>query len=87
MNRKILTCLLVASFLIGSSSISMAAPIFDKKFKNCAALNVIYPGGVSKSAEVVNQGGETKFVPKVNAKVYKENRSKDRDGDGIACER
>ena len=58
-----------------------------KKFSNCTALNKTYPGGVAKSATVVNKGGKTKVKPSVNAKIYKENKSKDRDGDGIACER
>jgi hypothetical protein len=57
-----------------------------KKFSNCAALNVVHPGGVAKSAKAFNKGGTSKKKPTVNAKVYHENASKDRDKDGIACE-
>ena len=63
------------------------AIMLDKKFANCAALNTVYPGGVAKSSKVVNSGGETKQIPTVNRKIYKQNSSKDRDRDGIACER
>lgn len=60
--------------------------VLDKKFSNCAALNKVYPGGVAKSKNWVNKGGKIKNKPAVNAKVYAENKSKDRDKDGIACE-
>lgn len=56
------------------------------KYSNCAALNKVYSGGVAKSAKWKNKGGEIKNKPTVNAKVYSENSSKDRDKDGIACE-
>lgn len=60
--------------------------IVEKKFSNCAALNKVYPGGVAKSAKWKNKGGDIKNKPVVNAKVYNENSSRDRDKDGIACE-
>lgn len=70
-----------------ASPAQAAQEIQTKKFSNCAALNKVYPGGVSKSSSVVNKGGKTKLTPVVNAKVYGENKGKDRDGDGIACEK
>ena len=75
--------------IIFSSSVSPAQAtqaMYQKKFSNCAALNKVYPGGVAKSASWVNKGGEIKNKPVVNAKVYNENSSRDRDKDGIACE-
>ena len=57
------------------------------KFANCTELNSVYPGGVAKNAKVTNKGGETKSIPVVKPSVYKKNASKDRDKDGIACER
>jgi hypothetical protein len=41
---------------------------------------------VAKSAKSANKGGKIKKIPTVNAKVYGENSTKDRDKDGIACE-
>lgn len=72
---------------VGVSGASARVPILDKKFANCAALNKVYPGGVAKASSSVNKGGATKLTPVVNAKVYKENAGKDRDNDGIACEK
>lgn len=56
-------------------------------YSNCAAMNRVYPGGVSLTKNAVNRGGKIKYRPAFNAAVYKANKSKDRDGDGIACER
>lgn len=79
---------LVAVLLSGSGIVgaNASSPIVEKKFSNCAALNKVYPGGVAKSAKWKNKGGEIKNKPVVNAKVYNENASRDRDKDGIACE-
>jgi hypothetical protein len=75
--------------LLSSTSVNaLAAPnVLDKKFANCSALNKVYPGGVAKSRNVKNKGGKTNYSPTVNAKVYSENSGKDRDKDGIACEK
>lgn len=79
---------LVVVLLSGSGIVGAnASPnIVEKKFSNCAALNKVYPGGVAKSAKWKNKGGDIKNKPVVNAKVYNENASRDRDKDGIACE-
>jgi hypothetical protein len=85
--KKVLVLPIVLVFAL-SAGVAQAAPlVVEKKFDNCAALNKVYPGGVSKSAKSANKGGKTKQVPTVNLKVYNENKTKDRDGDGIACER
>ena len=85
---KKMTIALVVVLLSGSGIVGAnASPsIVEKKFSNCAALNKVYPGGVAKSAKWKNKGGEIKNKPVVNAKVYNENSSRDRDKDGIACE-
>jgi hypothetical protein len=70
----------------GMMAANASSPIVEKKFSNCADLNKVYPGGVAKSAKWKNKGGEIKNKPVVNAKVYNENSSRDRDKDGIACE-
>jgi hypothetical protein len=57
------------------------------KYKNCAALQKVYKGGVAISSKSVNKGGKIKLSPTVNAKVYNLNKSLDRDKDGLACER
>jgi len=85
----------LAIFLSGCLALGLwaAAPAYgslnvvNKKFANCSALNKVYPGGVAKNKSVQNKGGATKFTPSVRPKIYKANSSKDRDKDGIACER
>lgn len=57
-----------------------------KTFKNCTALNKVYPGGVALPG-AVNAGGMTKLAPKFNKKLYDANKKSDRDKDGIACEK
>jgi hypothetical protein len=73
---------------IGTQSTSSGATLPSaKKYSNCTALNKDYPGGVANSAKAKNKGGKTKLKPKVSAALYKANSTKDRDGDGIACEK
>ena len=85
---RILGIVLIGCLLGVSGGVANAAPqVLDKKFSNCTELNKVYPGGVAKSKSAKNIGGKTKNKPAVNAKVYAENKSKDRDKDGIACEK
>lgn len=58
-----------------------------KRFKNCTEMNKVYKGGVAKSKTTKNKGGKTRYTPYVNKDLYDANQSKDRDKDGIACER
>lgn len=58
-----------------------------KNYKNCTELNKVYKGGVAKNSSTKNEGGKTKYKPHVSASLYEANKSKDRDKDGIACEK
>ncbi len=86
---KVVSTVFLATFL----AFALVAPsngspsLTSKKFSNCAALNAFYPGGVAKNSKVTNMGGATNYLPVVKPKIYKANASKDRDKDGIACER
>ena len=55
-------------------------------YKNCSALNSIYPGGVALPG-AVNKGGTTRYAPKISKSLYRANQKSDRDKDGIACEK
>lgn len=79
--------LLTVFFTFSSTSALGASFVLERKFSNCAALNKVYPGGVAKNSKVTNRGGATNYSPVVKPKIYKANSSKDRDKDGIACER
>lgn len=80
----------VATIVIAMIGIAPAASATQPaaKFANCTALQKIYPGGVAKSkaaaAAAIKDGMR---APKVSAALYSENSSKDRDKDGVACER
>lgn len=74
----------VLTFLIVFTGGSIAEA---KTFKNCAALLKVYPTGVAQSKSYVNKGSGPIAKPRVSASIYKANRSKDTDRDGIICER
>jgi hypothetical protein len=82
MKRLIITIVLVALNSIAVPSFATS----PKVFKNCSALNKVYPGGVALRG-AINQGGTTKITPKYDNALYKANRKSDRDKDGIACEK
>ena len=86
---KAASTLLVSAILaFGVATPSQALPTpMDKKFANCTALNEVYPGGVAKNSAATNKGGATNYTPILKPKIYKANASKDRDKDGLACER
>jgi hypothetical protein len=55
-------------------------------YKNCTELNKRYKGGVARKG-AKNRGEKTKFKPFVSDALYNANKSKDRDKDGVACEK
>ncbi|MFF2754299.1 excalibur calcium-binding domain-containing protein [Psychrobacillus sp. NPDC058041] len=86
--KRILTIIITTSLVLGISTVSpTTTDAAAKVFKNCTELNKVYPGGVAKDAKVTNKGGKTKYKPTVSLELYNANASKDRDKDGIACER
>lgn len=78
-----LAFLLLFGLSIPASSVDAKA----KTYRNCKELNKAYKGGVAKSKSVKNKGGKTYYRPYVSASLYRANATKDRDKDGIACER
>jgi hypothetical protein len=55
-------------------------------YRNCTELNKVYKGGVARPG-AKNKGGKTRYTPFFNQALYDANKSRDRDKDGIACER
>ncbi len=56
-------------------------------FANCADMNAVYPHGVGRSGAVDHTSGTPVTNFYVNTALYNANTARDRDGDGIACER
>jgi len=70
-----------ASAALGSSAAT------SKTFKNCTALNKVYPHGVGRVGARDKTSGEPVTNFKRSNKLYRENKKSDRDKDGIACEK
>ena len=95
MRRTLAALTLVVGLVVAPAAAAEAQVHTAKSFANCTALNKTYPGGVAKNAKVRNTktvGGKkvaakSSYKPKVSASLYAANKSKDRDKDGIACER
>ena len=75
---------LVCAMMIFTGTSAQA--VTYKTYKNCAAVNKVYAHGIAKKGYSKTASGLT-AAPFVNTKLYNLNKSKDRDGDGVACER
>ena len=86
MKRLILALLVVVVSSAVTTSPASAAPK-PVKYKDCAALNKVYPSGVAQSqaATLVAVAGAS-ARPAVNSRVYNLNKKLDRDKDLVACE-
>ena len=71
---------------IGDALASKPKP---KEYKNCKALNKVYKHGVGKKGAKDKVKGSSKPVTNftVDTKTYDKNKARDRDKDGIACEK
>lgn len=94
----ILTCgLVVSASAIGpgasarsaESPRSLGSVAAVRVFANCTALNKVYRHGVGRKGARDHVSGTTRPVTNftVNTAVYNANKSRDRDKDGIACEK
>ncbi|MGX8177684.1 excalibur calcium-binding domain-containing protein [Exiguobacterium artemiae] len=83
--------------LIGVTSTEGHAATKAKAFKNCTEMQKTYKGGVANKKGLKNRTGydkngkpiykKTQYTAYVSLATYNLNKSKDRDKDGIACER
>ena len=82
-------CLLVSVLALAVAVPSAAAG--PRKFKNCAALNEVYPHGVGKATAHDHSSDDPVTDFKRSTALYKKivgyRKSLDRDKDGIACEK
>ena len=94
MRVRWLASVALALALLGSASPAvMAAPGMSVSaavsYRNCTALNKVYPHGVGKPGARDRVSGSSKPVTtfKRSLALYNANKSRDRDGDGVACEK
>lgn len=67
--------------------ISPATANAAQTYSNCASLNADYPHGVGKTGASDSTSGTPVTSFTVNDDVYNANTKRDRDNDGIACEK
>lgn len=90
--RRLLPILLVAAVGGGSvPAVAVSASVrVPPAWKNCAAVNRVYPHGVGKVGAHDKTSGTPVTTFRRSNKLYalamSFNRGLDRDGDGIACE-
>ena len=58
-----------------------------KTFRNCTALNRVYPHGVGRVGATDRTSGTPVRTFKRSNLLYRQNAKSDRDKDGIACEK
>jgi hypothetical protein len=71
----------------GGASAASASTPKPKSYPNCTALNAVYHHGVARKGAHDKTSGRPVTNFTVNANVYKLNTARDRDKDGIACEK
>lgn len=60
--KKTVSLLLLVGLFAALTPMTKAA-----SFKNCTAVNKVYPGGVSKAVSATNKGGKAKKAPPFDA--------------------
>jgi hypothetical protein len=83
---KMISKAVVSVVLTVLLSFGAMLPSEAKAFKNCTELRKTYKYGLALSTKSKNKGGAAIYAPKVSAALYKANKGKDADKDGIACE-
>jgi hypothetical protein len=77
-----------AALVAASVTLALApTAAFAKVFPNCKGVDKVYPHGIAKNARAATHASGLTGRPIVSAKLYAQNGSKDRDNDGVACEK
>lgn len=97
--RRSIASVVVTTLLLGAGSVGavQAAAATPKSFKNCTAMNKVYPHGVGRKGARDKTSGTPVTAFKRSKRVYSYNdggtnrhpgeKDLDRDNDGIACEK
>jgi hypothetical protein len=76
--------------LLAVAAVVLVVPAADgakpRMFKNCTAVNKVYPHGIAKNFKVIKRADGLTGRPFVSFKLYMANHTRDRDKDGVACE-
>lgn len=79
----------LSRFSILSPLTTVCGPTNPPQYSDCASLNQVFPHGVGRAGAVDHVSGSTQPVTTfyVSSWIYSGNPGRDRDKDGIACER
>jgi Excalibur calcium-binding domain len=81
----------IAAVILVGGAVGVAQAASDGgtiRYQNCKALNARYPHGVGRFGARDHTSGTppvTNF--RRSNRLYRQNKARDRDGDGIACEK
>jgi hypothetical protein len=96
LRRSGAAAIVTALFLATAGAVASGAAPKPKSYKNCTALNRVYPHGVGRKTARDKTTGDRVTAFKRSNRVYAYNDGKarrpgeydlDRDNDGIACEK
>jgi hypothetical protein len=83
--RRSLACLTLVVVL--AAVLATQAFAGATKFKNCTAVHKKYKHGIAKSTKAAKRANGLTGKPKISLSLYTANKGKDRDRDGVACEK
>jgi hypothetical protein len=85
MTKPVILLVLLFALALGVAASATAGPALQ--YRNCTALNKRYPHGVGRWGARDHTSGTPVTTFKRSNRLYRQNRSLDRDKDGIACEK
>ncbi|MCD7034171.1 excalibur calcium-binding domain-containing protein [Metabacillus sp. GX 13764] len=80
-----LSFVLVTGFCFNVQPVEAKTKI--KAYASCKLMNAVYKGGIAISSKAKNKGGKLHYKQYVSKELYLKNTARDRDHDGLACER
>jgi len=85
--RTLRSLVLVLAISVVAGVLASQAFAGATKFKNCTAVHKKYKHGIAKSTKAANRANGLTGKPKISLSLYTANKGKDRDHDGVACEK
>jgi Excalibur calcium-binding domain len=83
--RTLIAALLIVGGAAGVAQAASGAAVIQ--YPNCKALNARYPHGVGRFGARDHTSGTPVTNFRRSNRLYRQNKARDRDGDGIACEK
>lgn len=87
LRKAVVVAPLALALALATAPVSTAEAAKPRTFKNCTALNKVYHHGVGKPGAHDKTSGTPVTTFKRSKPLYLANVKRDRDKDGIACEK